>query len=603
MVWRRASWLVSRAVPWRASILYAQATPRLREALLADPTLGPELHDVRRLEHAWPRELTQHGLPEGGLLAVPSLGPPDEAGAWEVPWDAVHGEGGPALGFASRRASPGLAELEWPPPALLRRLKHLAFEAGGPISLYRGRTHGGEFECEAAWLPGWAPGEPDRVVYRVEAGRFATAVGEHVHEEAGEVLVRLLEYHGLRLPSPYFAPHTRGFPWERHRVIARLPVPKDIPGSARAERPPPAHPRSLYRCVQRGDLAGASALLAAGCDPDAYAHERPLARAAELGRVDLVERLLAAGAEPGPRDRSGERWPGPGALDVAANVACAELLVAAGAELDPRRTPERIAEGAATAQLLDILGEHSPPWRCTPLTGAAERGHEAVARWLVARWAEVRPRGAEHEVFVAACRGDLDWLVELALAAGVPVDQGEWGDSGRTGLAVAAKHGSARVVKLLLRRGAELSEETWYAGCSGGALELIAAHLAQGQDVHATRHGTDGLTAAASEGQAAAVRLLLANGADPSRGGGDERPLHEAAASRSLATVTALLERLPASEVDVRDRSGWTPLFAAVWSGEQAIVTALLQAGASPEVVDRSGRSLREEAARRGIAL
>lgn len=559
-------------MPWSASIVYAQATPALLRVLADDPVLGPELHHIRTL----PRtrgDVARHGLPAGGLLAVPDVYPPDGRHPPAIPWDALHGAGGPRARFARPElTAKHLSPREWPPAAMLQYLKELSHRAGEPVSLYRCEMHGGDVEFEAAWVPGWGPGEPDRVIVHAGAGKIVTAVGSHVREEGGDALRRLLEFHRLRLPGGYFEPHTSTFEWDRHRVRPRAPVPKDIPGVDRRELPRPAAPRSLFRCVELGDAEGAARLLAAGCDPNAYADETPLMRAAGLGRADLVDMLLRAGAGADPEDRTE-------ALRRAADVACAELLVAAGAEVEPAGPGP------------------------TPLVEAAEAGRDALARWLVERGAAVRPAGREPSVLLAACRGDLAWLAERALADGVPIETRQWGETGRTALAVAAAAGSAAVVRLLLARGAELSRETWFAACEGGSIELIDAHLARGQDLAEVQHGRDGLATAAGEGRAEAVRRLLAAGADPARRFHERPILYMAAWAGSLAAVEALLERLPREEIDARSELGWTPLFAAVWRGWQAIVTRLLAAGADPEVVDRDGRSLRAEAERRGISL
>lgn len=560
-------------MPWSASIVYAQATPALRRLLGDDPVLGPELHHIRRLDGDWPRGVARHGLPVGGLLAVPDVRPPDGRIAPAVPWDALHGARGPAARFPRPEllVGRGLDRREWPPPALLQYLKDLSHRAGEPVSLYRCEMHGGDPEFEAAWLPGWAPGEPDRVLCRTGEGRLATAVGAHVREEDGDVLRRLLEFHRLRLPGYYFLPHTSAFAWARHRVRPQPPVPEDIPGLDRPEPPRPPALRSLFRCVELGDAAGVARLLAAGVDVDAYAEETPLTRAASLGRADLVDMLLKAGAGAVPGARTE-------ALRRAADVACAGLLVAAGAELEP------------------------PGPGPSPLAEAAEAGRDALARWLVERGASVRPAGREASVLLAACRGDLGWLVERALAAGVAVESRRWGDSGRTALAEAAGAGAASAVRVLLARGAELSRETWFAACEGGALELIELHLARGQELGASAHGYDGLALAAREGRGAAIRRLLAAGADPSGRYFEQTILYMAAWAGSLAAVEALLERLPAAAVDARSRMGWTPLFAAVWRGRQDIATRLLAAGADPDVVDEYGRSLRAEAELRALA-
>lgn len=554
---------------WHASVLYGQATPSLRACLAADPVLGPELHHLRELPHRFPRRSLQHDLPPGGLLAVPDVLPPDDRHRAIVPWDALFAATGPALRFSppALLKERGLDPHAWPPPPALRYLKDLAQRSGAPLSFYRCEMWGGDVEFEAAWIPGWAPGEPDRVIFHLgEPGRVATAIGSRVTLEEGDPLRRTLEFHRLRLPSPYFAPHTRAFDWERCRVHRRPPPPPQIPGPERPEDPPPPCPRSLFRCVERGEREAAAAALAAGADPNAYAHEGPLERAASLGRADLVELLLRAGAKAVLPNR-------PSLLCAAADPACAALLFAAGAPL----------EG----------GAFHPP-----LAAAAEAGRDATARWLVERGASLLPPGHEHLVLRAACRGGLAWLVERALDAGAPVDSKEYGDTGWSALALAAGEGHREVVRLLRARGAATTPELWDRACAGGMVELIDELAAQGGavDLHA------GLMLAVRAGRGAAVRRLLELGADPGRERHGESPLRAAAWAGSREATRAILERAPA-ELHRHDENGWTALFAAVWRAHHDVVADLLAAGAAVDVVDSSGRSLRAEAALRGVHL
>lgn len=554
---------------WHASVIYGQATKRLQACLAADPILGPELHHIRELHHRFPRRSLQHDLPPGGLLAVPDVLAPDDRNRALVPWDALFGAAGPPLRFSAPALlkERGLDPRVWPPPPALRYLKDLAQRAGAPLSLFRAETWGGDVEFEAAWIPGWAPGEPDRVIFHVgEPGRVASAVGSRVTVEEGDPLRRTLEFHRLRLPSPYFAPHTREFDWERCRVHRRPPPPPLIPGPERPEEPPPPFPRSLFRCVERGDREGAAAALAAGADPNAYAHEGPLGRAASLGRADLVELLLGAGARAVLPDS-------PSLLNSAADPACAALLFAAGAPLE---------------------SASSHP----PLVAAAEAGRDATARWFVERGAALLPPGREHLVLCAACRGGLAWLVERALDAGAPVDSKEYGDTGWSALALAAGEGHAEVVRLMRARGAATTPELWGRACHGGVVALIDELAAQ----RGAAELNEGLMLAARAGRGAAVRRLLELGADPSHERHGETALRAAAWEGSVEATRAIRERAPA-ELERRDRHGWTPLFAAVWRAHRDVVADLLAAGASVDVVDTSGRSLRAEAALRGVTL
>lgn len=64
---------------WRASIIYAQATPRPRATLLGDY--------IEHLNHAWPQ----------AIAPVAGVGPPDDLDEMAVPWDALRRASGPAI--------------------------------------------------------------------------------------------------------------------------------------------------------------------------------------------------------------------------------------------------------------------------------------------------------------------------------------------------------------------------------------------------------------------------------------------------------------------------------------------------------------------------
>ncbi|MCA9663153.1 MAG: ankyrin repeat domain-containing protein, partial [Myxococcales bacterium] len=339
-------------MPWSFSGLYTEATPLAMTCLKGHAVLGPALHHLRSIGAGAP------ALPRGGLLALPDFGPPDAHRLRpEVPWDALlpdraEGRRVPRISFADPREvaalrERGLGPAEAPPRPTLAALKQLSLAIRAPLILYRCEMWGGDLDLEVAWIPGWVPGEVDRLlVYDPRERRTYRAVGAVLRPSPGDVLVQALEYLRLRLPSPYFAPHTSRFDWGACRLA---------PAPACRHPSPPVHPRSLLARVYAGDLDGARALLDAGADPNAYGWTRPLEVAAEIGRVDLVELLLDRGAEIAPEGSLS-------ALHSATDVACARLLLDRGAPLE-----------GADARVI------------TPLASAAQRGDDGVVRLLLER--------------------------------------------------------------------------------------------------------------------------------------------------------------------------------------------------------------------------
>lgn len=143
-------------------------------------------------------------------------------------------------------------------------------------------------------------------------------------------------------------------------------------------------------------------------------------------------------------------------------------------------------------------------------------------------------------------------MVELLLREGADVDGVADGESPLT---LAAYHGSADAVRLLLAAGASArppSADGWSA-----------------------------LHSAAQEGYVDVVRQLLANGdVDPAAAdSAGYTPLHAAAQAGGGLEVVCLLLNAGAA-VDARETDGTTPLFLACAAGDAPVVHALLEAGA-----------------------
>ncbi|MCB9704640.1 MAG: ankyrin repeat domain-containing protein [Myxococcales bacterium] len=592
---------------WSIRVLYCQATPAARARLGDDPLLGPHLYHLRALTGRPLSQRAPQALPAAGLLALPGFGAPDdERTRARLPWDALIGDPKTHLGFPPREllAERGVPAHAWPPRPCLAALKGLSHELRSPIIFYACDMWGGDLDLEAAWIPGWAPGEVDRVLFLDPKERVAyAAVGGSLTPLRRDVLIAALEYLRLQLPSPFFLPHTRAFEWERYRLRPREHGESDMDDSPWPSR----HPDSLYARVAAGDREGAARLLAAGVDPNAY-WTTPLELAASQGRPDLVALLLAHGAEGAPKGRLS-------ALHAAADVESARLLIAAAAPLDGGDAPTA-ATGEVTpervARLLIELGAEPAAARAaingrpdviTPLASAARAGHDEVARLLVELGADLRPPGTERLLWLSACEGGLLWLVERLLEAGYDAELRRYEESGERGLEAAAKAGHRAVVERLLAAGCALDAASLHAACEGGIVELVFRHLAAGLAPGAGHFGMTPLATAIRGGHLEVVRLLLDAGADPHKRHHHETLLHLAAEAGEPAVVELLLDRGLASVLEERDALGWTPLFAAGWRGHQAVFDLLIARGAALDVVDDAGRQLVAEAAAHGIRV
>ncbi|HKA87126.1 MAG TPA: ankyrin repeat domain-containing protein [Haliangiales bacterium] len=307
--------------------------------------------------------------------------------------------------------------------------------------------------------------------------------------------------------------------------------------------------------------------------------------------------------------------------------------------------PRELALGLAVA----ALAACSPPAQVPPGTGArgpndlvaaVTRGDATEARALLDRGADPNARDANGNsaLVLAVLYADarmvglllerkadpnlanaggataLHWAVDdpaetaALLAAGA--DPNAVAASGLTPLmAAAARDDSGAVVPLLLERGADPNRGgggTWAVILAGGGDPVsLAALVDRGADPRAaTPGGYTALHAAAKANATANARLLLARGADPNaRDGHGRTPLMWAAQMGSDDIVALLLAR--GADANVGESfSGTTALMQAAASdrADEAIVRALLAAGANVRLVDDEGLSALAWASRRGDA-
>lgn len=142
-------------------------------------------------------------------------------------------------------------------------------------------------------------------------------------------------------------------------------------------------------------------------------------------------------------------------------------------------------------------------------------------------------------------------------------------DAGATPLILAATHGHAATVALLVEHGANVDARdasdftALDRAAFAGHLDVIARLLADGARVPAGSHA---VAWAARQGNRGVVQALLDAGGDP----------------------------------NVRLPMGWTALMFAAESGETAIVSDLLAAGADPNAVSMNGYTALRSAQQRG---
>ncbi|KAL8344915.1 hypothetical protein RB601_005110 [Gaeumannomyces tritici] len=228
----------------------------------------------------------------------------------------------------------------------------------------------------------------------------------------------------------------------------------------------------------------------------------------------------------------------------------------------------------------------------TPLSWAAENGHEAVVKLLAAGRAnvEAKDKYGRTPLSWAAANGH-EAVVELLLATSKVDVEAKDSNDGWTPLSWAAENGHKAVVELLLATSkvdveAKDSNDGWTPlswAAANGHKAVVELLLATGKaDIDAKdKRGQTLLLWAAENGHKAVVELLLATGKADVEAGDKyfwNTPLSRAAENGHEAVVELLLATGKAN-VNAKDNGGRTPLLRAAADGHKAVVELLLATG------------------------
>lgn len=177
------------------------------------------------------------------------------------------------------------------------------------------------------------------------------------------------------------------------------------------------------------------------------------------------------------------------------------------------------------------------------------------------------------------------------------------GEFGWTELMEAATKGDLARVRDLLAKGADVNamgRSGLTALMAAANAEVAEALIARGADVNVK--GPTGLTAlthAVDWNRIDVALVLLARGADPNaKGSSGSRVLRDAAVRGQTSVVRALLEK--GADPNAKDEVGMTALLHAAERGDSAVLEALLDKGADPNATDRYGQPALIVAAERG---
>lgn len=232
----------------------------------------------------------------------------------------------------------------------------------------------------------------------------------------------------------------------------------------------------------------------------------------------------------------------------------------------------------------------------TALIIAARLGHIRVVRLLLrdhrTKVNLVTPN-VENALCHAAAQGHLEICSLLLGFGGAQLEKRMTPGMITHPLLLAASNGHHAICKLIINQGVDinlhnnLSETALSYAATNGHIECCKQLLDAGADInHVDISGLSILCRAIAVGNLEVFELLIERGALLTNKNTDATPLTTAAQSAHANIVQRLIEL----KVDLdENRNGETALRAACFSGSIEVVTALLEAGANPDIPDLRG--------------
>ncbi len=343
---------------------------------------------------------------------------------------------------------------------------------------------------------------------------------------------------------------------------------------------------AMSRAVEFGDLSQVKLLIARGENVNA-GHYSAVGAAARQNPPRILRWMLDRGLDQGAKATA--------LVSAAAvlNVEAIDLLLRAGANpnFEPEsgytpliaavNCPDRRLEVAAVRALLDRGANPNRTNRYgqTPLSLALAvgfRGSSLSHRQAIELLIQ---RGAAVDLRQACVLGDPKRVQSLLQAGASPNSPGSYSVRGPTYLAAAAAEGNAEVMRLLIKAGADLHADD--------------------------RSGINPLRSAIYGGNVECVKILVDAGIDANTGGmvttsqsgSRESVIAGAVATKNYEIAKYLISR--GADVNARNTEGWPYISVAAYVGLIDQVELMIRLGANVNVIDSGGATALHMAAMR----
>lgn len=381
----------------------------------------------------------------------------------------------------------------------------------------------------------------------------------------------------------------------------------------------------FLEALLENDAESAKKLLDAGTSVETEDEmgNTPLHNAVGIRNTEITKLLLEAGADPNAKNDKEQTplhvaadefaWEGDFAdaalfddqqLDLANSIACAEALIAAGADLEAEdedgKTPLQLSmEGeAGVFNLLAKAGANLEAVERTSLHYAARFQPTEIVIMLVDNGADVKMRDDNNEtaLHLAAIGGKPETVKFLLERGADPNARAGAGKNAGKGYAPLHFADDPKIAKLLLDEGADA---TYAARAKVTALHKLENPesgklvIEAGADPNAKNSSGDTpLHEAAFRGRTEMAKVLLSHGADanaPDKGG--STPLHEIAAKLKRGDIMKMLLAAGA-DANAFDNQGNTPLhLAAIQRGCSKAVKLFCENGSDPNAKNHKGET------------